>query len=212
MTVTPGGPLTLEDIADARAYERERAAFRQRIIELKKLRRVAVGPIVSFVFENRETIRFQIQEMARAEKLYTDEAIQAELDTYNPLIPAPGQLSATMFLELTTRQELEEWLPRLVGIEKAPRLLIGGEGAAGEVVQAVVDEAHAAQLTRQEVTASVHYVRFELAPEQVERFRREPVKLALDHPEYKEETLLQEATKASLLEDLTGTAHQAGGW
>ena len=111
--------LTLGDIADARAYERERDAFRQRVIELKRRRRVHVGTLVTFVFENRDTIRFQIQEMARAEKILSDEAIQHEIDTYNALIPDPGQLSATVFLELRSKMELLEWLPKLVGIERS---------------------------------------------------------------------------------------------
>src|SRR5579884_1166174 len=105
--------LTLDDILDLRAYEREREAFRARVIELKKLRRVALGPLVSVVFENLDTVRFQIQEMARAERMLTDEAIQNELDAYNPLIPDPGELSATLFLELTSDAELREWLPKL---------------------------------------------------------------------------------------------------
>lgn len=200
--MSANAPLTLDDIADARAYERERADFRERIIQLKKVRRVAVGPIVTFVFENRDTIRFQIQEMARAEKLYSDEAIQEELNTYNPLIPRQGELSATMFIELTSKAELENWLPRLVGIERAPRLVIG-EGSDSEIVQARVDPSHAAQLTREEVTASVHYVGFSLDPGQVARFRAEPVRLGIDHPEYREETLLSEETKNSLLTDLS---------
>lgn len=195
--------LTLDDIADVRAYERERAEYRERIIQLKKIRRVPVGPIVTFVFENRETIRFQIQEMARAEKLFTDESIQEELDTYNPLIPEPGQLSATMFIELTSRDEMEYWLPRLVGIERAPRLVIG-DGPDAVVVSADVDPSHASQLTRDEVTAAVHYVGFSLDPEQVARFRAEAVRLGVAHPEYNEQTLLSEETKKSLLGDLFG--------
>jgi hypothetical protein len=79
--------LTLDDIADLRAYERERDRFRSRVIAVKKRRRVAVGPFITLVFENRDTIRFQIQEMARVEKLLSDSAIQTELDIYNPLIP-----------------------------------------------------------------------------------------------------------------------------
>src|SRR5688572_18912835 len=122
--------LTLDDIADLRAYERERAGFRDRIIALKKLRRVAVGPIITVMFENRDTMRFQIQEMARVEKILTDEAIQHEVDTYNALIPEPGQLSATLFLELTSKMALVEWLPKLVGIERSVEVVIGaGEGA-----------------------------------------------------------------------------------
>jgi Protein of unknown function (DUF3501) len=196
-------PLTLDDIVESRAYEREREEFRARIIALKKVRRVAVGPVVTMVFENRETIRFQVQEMARAERLATDAAIQTELDMYNALIPGPGRLSATMFIELTSRAEMEEWLPRLVGIEGAVELILGpGEGAG--VVGGEVDEDHAAQLTRPEVTPAVHYVRFSLSPQQIERFAEGPVRLAITHPRYEERVHLSDETKASLLQDLLG--------
>jgi hypothetical protein len=195
--------LTLDDIADLRAYERERSEFRERIIELKRRRRIPVGLYVSLVFENRDTIRFQIQEMARVEKLITDEAIQGELDTYNPLIPAAGQLCATLLLELTSKEQLQEWLPKLVGIERSVALRIGeGDGAA--LVRAAPEQAHAEQLTREETTASVHYVHFEVAPELIERFATEPVALLIDHPAYAEETPLSEANRAELLADLRG--------
>ena len=94
--------LTLDDIADVRAYERERPEFRHAVIALKRVRRVALGDFVTLVFENAQTIRFQIQEMARAEKLLSDEAIETELRIYNPLVPEPGQLCATLFVELTS--------------------------------------------------------------------------------------------------------------
>ena len=193
--------LTLADIVDLRAYEREREALRTRIIELKRVRRVPVGPIVAVVFENRETIRFQVQEMVRAERMLTDAAVQAELDTYNPLIPRPGQLSATLFLELTTQAELEEWLPKLVGIEASVELRVG-EGSGATVVRCRVDEAHAAQLTREEVTASVHYVGFDVPGEVVGAWLDEPVVLAVEHPSYAHTTRLSAETKQSLLSDL----------
>ena len=202
--------LTLDDIADARAYEREREEFRARVIALKTIRRVPVGPVVSVVFENRDTIRFQIQEMARAERILSDAGIQTELDIYNPLIPERGELSATLYIELTSRPQMEEWLPKLVGIERALQLQIGaskndtrGNGSQ-TVVPAEVDAAHEATLTREEVTASVHYVRFALTPEQIEQFRDAPVALAAEHPAYPETTVLSPETKSSLLEDLLG--------
>lgn len=194
--------LILDDIADARAYEREREEFRTRVIGLKKVRRVPVGPVVSVVFENRETIRFQIQEMARAERIMSDSGIQTELDVYNPLIPEPGELSATLYVELTSRPQMEEWLPKLVGIERAVQLEIGGPPAA--VVRCDVDPAHEAALTREEVTASVHYVHFSLTPAQVQRFRDETVALAIEHPGYQERTVLSPETKSSLIDDLLG--------
>ena len=89
-TSAPSRKLTVGDIADTRAYERVRDAFRAEMIELRRRRRVAIGTIVTVTFENRETMRFQIQEMARVEQIVTDEGIQEELDAYNPLIPEAG--------------------------------------------------------------------------------------------------------------------------
>jgi hypothetical protein len=193
--------LTLDDIADLRAYEREREAFREHVIALKKRRRVGVGPVITLVFENRDTVRFQVQEMARAERMLTDEAIQGELDAYNPLVPDAGQLVATMFLELTSKAELVEWLPKLVGIERSVALRLG-EGADEVVVRAQPDEAHAAQLTREELTASVHYVRFQLDEAAIAAFTRGPVAVFVDHPAYRESTALSRPTWSELLTDL----------
>jgi hypothetical protein len=191
--------LTLDDIADLRAYERERDAFRARIIDLKKRRRVAVGPFVTLVFENRDTIRFQIQEMARAEKILTDDGIQAELDVYNPLIPEAGSLSSTLFIELTSKDDLMQWLPKLVGVERAVELRIDDD-----VVHARPDAEHERQLTRDTITASVHYVHFDLTPDQVERFVSSRVQLAVAHENYAYATELSKPTKESLVLDLRG--------
>jgi len=195
--------LTLDDITDLRAYERERDEVRRHVIALKKNRRIAVGPFVSIVFENRDTIRFQIQEMARAEKILSDEAIQGELDIYNPLIPEPGSLAATMFIELTSKDELMEWLPKLVGIEGAVELRIG-DGGNELRVAARVDPDHERQLTRETITASVHYVHFDVPADAVARFAAEPVRVALAHSNYAYATELSPASKESLLQDLLG--------
>jgi hypothetical protein len=192
--------LTLDHISDLRAYERERDDFRREVIALKRRRRVPLGEFVTLLFENRQTVRFQIQEMARAEKLITDDAIETELRIYNPLIPGPGQLCATLFIELTSKEALMEWLPKLVGIEGAVALRLPD----GELVRAVVDEDHGKQLTRDEITASVHYVRWDLTPDQVERFTAGPVALVADHPEYTVETPLTADTVAELTSDLRG--------
>jgi Protein of unknown function (DUF3501) len=188
--------LTMDDIADLREYERERESFREHVIALKKKRRISLGPIITLVFENRDTIRFQIQEMARAERMLTDEAIQTELDIYNPLIPEPGRLSATLFIELTSKAELEEWLPKLVGIERSVVLRIGDD-----VVRARPEDAHEEQLTRDDVTASVHYVWFDLTPAQVAALATAPVTLATDHPSYEHATTLLPDTVAELATD-----------
>jgi hypothetical protein len=190
--------LALDDIADMRAYEREREQFRRHIIELKQRRRVSVGDIVTLVFENRDTIRFQIQEMARVEKLLSDEAIQVELDVYNPLIPEPGTLSATLFIELTTKGDLEHWLPRLVGIERSVYIQL----ADGSRVTAAVDKEHAEQLTRDDVTAAVHYVRFDFSPEQAAAFGTGSVSLGVDHANYAHSVPFAARTVTELLQDL----------
>ena len=192
--------LTLDDIADLRAYEREREAFRDHVIALKKRRRVGIGPVVTVVFENRDTVRFQIQEMARAERMLTDEAIQTELDIYNTLVPEGNQLACTLFIELTSDDLLRNWLPKLVGIERSLALQIGDD----LVVPSTPEAQHEAQLTREEITASVHYVYFNLTPEQVDAFERGPVTLAVDHPNYQEATPLSAETVAELLQDLRG--------
>lgn len=189
--------LNLADISDLRAYEREREEFRREVIALKRLRRISLGPVVTVVFENRVTMRFQIQEMARAERMMSDTALEEELRAYNPLIPEPGELSLTVFLELTSEAELRDWLPRLVGIEKSFVLRIG-EGPEAVSIRCEVDEDHASQLTRDEITASVHYVRFSLGSDERHRFSREPVTLLTDHPSYQHEYRLTEETKVSL--------------
>lgn len=196
--------LQMADIMDARAYEREREGFRRDVISLKKLRRVQIGPIVSVVFENRTTMRFQVQEMARAERMHTDAQIQEELDVYNPLIPRRGELSMTMFIELTSEADLRRWLPELVGIETSVVLAIG-DGAGTARVRCVVDPGHASQLTREEVTASVHYVRIVLDQELAARFAIERTALETDHTNYRHAVELAEATKASLVADWSTT-------
>ena len=192
--------LTLDDIDDARAYERERDEFRSHVIALKKRRRITIGQFVTLVFECRDTIRFQIQEMARAERLHTDEAIQAELDIYNPLLPTPGRLSATLFLELTTDEMLREWLPRLVGIERSIELRVGDH-----VVSCTPEAAHQAQLTREATTAAVHYIEFNLTPGQVAALADPDadVRLAVAHPEYQHEVSLSADTRRELVADVT---------
>ncbi len=193
--------LTLADISDLRQYERERDEFRRHVIELKKRRRVGIGPFVTVLFENRDTIRFQIQEMARVEKLITDEAIEGELRAYNPLIPEAGELACTLFIELTSELALRDWLPRLVGIERSLELRLGA-GSDRQAVACIPDEEHAEHLTREETTASVHYVHFRLAPDQVAALEAGPVALAVAHAEYDHETPLGDATVAELLADL----------
>jgi hypothetical protein len=204
--MSEAGPLTLADIADQRAYERERDEFRRAVIEVKKLRRVSIGPVITITFENRLTMRFQVQEMARAERMFSDEQIQGELDVYNRLLPEPGELSATLFLELTNDELLREWLPKLVGIEEAVEFRIGQPGTE-DVVRSVPEAEHASHLTRETVTSAVHYVRFRFTEAQIAAFADGPVVLAVSHPQYPDGasgTELSGAARSELLKDLRG--------
>jgi hypothetical protein len=189
--------LTLADIADTRAYERERADFRARMIDTKERRRVHLGTIVSVSFENRDTMRYQIQEMARVEGLKTDAEIQEELDIYNAVIPDPGHLSATLFIELTSDAQMREWLPKLVGIERSLVFQLPD----GSTVRSEPEAGHAAQLTRAHVTAAVHYLTWSFTPAQVDAFI-DGARLVIDHPAYLEVAELRPATVAELRTDL----------
>jgi hypothetical protein len=135
------------------------------------------------------------------EKILTDKGIQTELDTYNSLIPEPGNLAATLFIELVDEGELRLWLPELVGIEQSIELRCGA-GDETLVVPCIPEAAHAAQLTRVEVTASVHYITFEFTPSEVAAFSAGPVTLAVTHPRYEYETPLGAESVAELLADL----------
>ena len=194
-------PLTLADVLDLRAYERVREDYRSRIIARKRDRRVALGPVMTLVFECFDTVRFQVQEMARAEKIISDEAIQVELDIYNRLLPGEGELSATLFIELTSDGALREWLPRLVGIERQL-----GVSLDGEVVASAPEAEHAAALTRDTVTPAVHYVRFAFTEAQVAAFGDAwEVALVATHPAYEAKTDLPASVRRELLGDLLGT-------
>ena len=195
--MTASRALTLADILDQRAYERRRADERRRVTALRARRRVEVGPVISVAFESRDTIWYQIQEMARAERIATDEGIAEELAAYNPLVPEPGQLRATMFLELTEDAQMREWLPKLVGIERHVVLELPG----GEQVRCTVDAQHVSALTRETVTSAVHYLGFDLSAAQRDAFG-EGAALVVDHPEYRHRTVLSADAVAELAGDL----------
>ena len=196
----PPRKFTIDYILDLRAYERVRDESRAEVIELKKLRRITLGPVLTLMFENRVTMRSQIHEMIRAEKVMRDEQVMEELQAYNPLIPEAGQLSATLFIELVNEDEMREWLPKLVNIESSIVIRLSD----GSEIRSITEEAHAEQLTRDYVTAAVHYVRFELTSEQIEKFALNGAEIASDHPAYRQSVALQPSTVTELLSDLWG--------
>lgn len=194
-------PLERGDLLDAESYERARPGYRDAIIALKARRRVAVGDRVSLVFESRETLRFQVQEMLRVERIHDPERMQHELHVYNELLPGPGELSATLFIEITDPSRVRTELDRLVGIDEHVSLLLG-EPPAGFAIPARFDP-H--QMEEDRISA-VQYVRFVLEPQQIDAFAHAelPARLRIDHPNYGAEAVLSEATRRELLADLRG--------
>lgn len=189
-------PEELHSLAD---YEKIRDSFRQEIMEEKKKRRVQVGPYVSLTFENRETILFQIQEMLRVERIEDPAKVQEEIDVYNDLIPEEGELSATLFIEITDEGKIKEILDRLIGIDR-PNIVHFQIGK--KKVPAIFE---AGRSTDEKISA-VHYVRFKWNPTTIETFRSEKENyLVVEHANYKERTLISEETKKALLEDLDQT-------
>ena len=188
--------LTFDDIKDLREYERDRDEFRRQIVEMKKRRRVQLGDLLTITFENTNTMRFQIQEMARIERMLTDEQIRNELDTYNQLIPGPNELSGTLFVEIDNKERLYEWLPKLVGIQRAVSIWLHD----GSSVPSTPEDEE--RLTREETTTTVHYLKFRFTPEHVDAFAAGPVRIVVDHPNYNAVVELTEQQRSELVEDL----------
>jgi hypothetical protein len=185
-------PLVLSDLPSPEEFLRVRESMRRRVIELKARRRAAVGPHVTLLFENRETVRWQVLEMCRVEGHVTEEKRREELDVDNEMLPEDGGLAATMFLELPGEALLKTWLPKLVGIEEHVVLRFGGrEVRAG----------FEAGRSKETTTSCVHYVKFALSDVERRLFASSEVVLAVDHPAYRHQTTLSKATRESLVSD-----------
>jgi len=192
--------LTLDDILELDRYELVREEYRKRILAHKRDRRVAVGDKVTMLFEDRETVRYQIQEMARVERIREPEKLEDEIEAYGELIPARDQLSATLFIEIPELTQVKPELDNLVGIDESVCIAIG-EGEAEESIRGHFDER---QLEEDRISA-VHYVRFPFTPAQRERFASaECLRLRIDHANYRAEAKIGAATRTSLLRDLHG--------
>jgi hypothetical protein len=164
---------------------------------LKRRRRIALGELLSVVFENTDTMRWQVQEMARAERMLSDDAIAGEVATYNELIPDAGELSGTLFVELTDDASLREWLPKLVGVEGHVHFDVGD--GFGTRVDAIPEDEE--RLTREDVTATVHYLKFRFSPQEQVQFAAGPVRIVVDHPDYGVIVPLTDAQRAELARD-----------
>jgi hypothetical protein len=169
-----------EDLLPLEVYARERSAFRARVIEHKKNRSVRLGENLTLLFEDELTIRYQVQEMLRIEKIFEDDGIQGELDAYNPLVPDGSNWKATMLIEYPDAEERRVMLARLKGVER--RVWVRVEGCAP--VYAIADE----DLEREndEKTSSVHFLRFELDAGMRARLGQGAgLAIGVDHPAYR---------------------------
>jgi hypothetical protein len=189
--------LATSEILNLVEYEKVRDARRREIIESKKPRRVAVGRYLTFVFENRETVWFQIQEMVRAERIVDEAKIAEEVEVYNTLLPRPGELAATMLIEITEPSQIKPVLDTLLGIDTRDyvKLTVGPHAIVGDFETGHSDE------ERGKLSA-VHLVRFALPPEARRIFMAAEVVLVVEHPNVRARMVLSAETKLSLLKDL----------
>ena len=191
------GKITLDSLMSLEAYSKYRKAHKPDIIAHRKLRSVRLGDNINLQFESETTIRYQIQEMLRIEKIFEEEGIQQELDAYVPLMPDGHNWKGTLLLEYPDVNERKRELARLIGVED--RMFVEVEGQAR--VYAIADE----DLEREndEKTSAVHFVRFELTPAMCAAVKAGAgVKLGCDHTNYPAHTQVAPETLASLAGDL----------
>lgn len=189
-------PITIPDIQNLHEYELARSDTRRRVIDLKKRRRVALGPLMTLVFENRDTVRFQIQEMLRAERIVRPEKVQEEIDVYNELLPEQGQVAATLFIEVTDPAAVQSTLDGFVGLDEPGRLVLALGGRAFPAL-------FAAGQSREDRISAVHYIRFSVGSEGARLLAEgAPAVLRVDHGGYRAEAVLPQATVEELRGDL----------
>lgn len=190
--------VTLDDVVGLARYEELRPELRRRIIELKRDRRVAVGDHITFVFENGDTVRFQIQEMLRAERITDLDRIREEVEVYNELVPGDSELSSTMLIEITEQENIRAELVRLIGIDEAVSMTLGEDLR----IPAVFEGGR----SKEDKLSAVQYVRFPFGEAARAAFARPktPVHLVIDHRNYQARTAIEGRVRASLQRDLAG--------
>ncbi|WP_437691345.1 DUF3501 family protein [Sorangium sp. So ce176] len=188
-------PIDRNEVLGIGEYEAIRERFRSRIIEEKRPRRVRIGDHLTAVFENRDSVLFQIQEMLRTERITSESGILHEIETYNDLIPAPGQLSLTLFVEIPERALRDKMLVDLVGLEDTVSLEVDGvtARATGKRDGSMEDR-----------TTAVHYLKVDLPAEAQAAIKaRKAASLVVAHPRYTVKAPLGRATVDRLAEDLS---------
>ena len=188
--------LKREDLFSLEEYAEQRSNIRKNVMNVKKLREVNLGEHIRLLFENQQTVQYQVQEMLRIEKIFEAAGIQDELDVYNPLIPDGSNLKATMMIEYTDVVERTKALSNLIGIEKSIYFQVGNH----QNVYAICNE----DLEREtdEKTSSVHFMRFEFEQTMIADFCKGiNVKIGVSHPNYDCEIILEQRVKDQLNQD-----------
>jgi hypothetical protein len=190
--------ITRDSIMALETYAKARQEFRAQVMLHKKIRKVYLGEDVTLIFEDELTIRYQIQEMLRAEKIFEEQGIIDEIEAYRALVPDGGNWKATMMIEYPDPIERADKLTKLIDIEKKIWVGVGGY----EPVYAIADE-DLARAT-EEKTSAVHFLRFELTQNMVKALRKDaPLSMGVDHPNY--QVLIEQvdrAVRSSLINDL----------
>lgn len=193
----PRGPLTADDLYSLERYARCRPDFRARVLEHKRDRTTAIGPDVTWIFEDRLTIQYQVQEMLRVERIFEPDGIREELEAYNPLIPDGSNFKVTFLIEYPDPEQRKVALARMKGIEQ--RCYVQVEGF--DRVFAIADED--LERENEEKTSSVHWLRFELTPAMRSAVRSGAgVTAGIDHAAYRHSAALPSATVRALAADL----------
>jgi len=194
---TERAPIERGSLLSLEAYARQRNEFRAKVMEHKKRRTVHLGAHLTLQFEDELTIRYQVQEMLRIERIYEDDGIQGELDAYNPLVPDGSNWKATMLIEYPDPEERKRMLGQLKGIER--QVWVQVEGC--ERVHAIADED--LERENEEKTSSVHFLRFEFSVPMREALRaRAQVIIGVEHPAYRATAELGPEVRAALAADL----------
>jgi Protein of unknown function (DUF3501) len=190
-------PVERSEILDLGAYEQIREQYKTRVIADKRARRVALGPNMTVLFENHDTVLFQIQEMLRTERISSESAIRHEIETYNELVPSESELSATIFVEYDDRDERERMLEKLAGLEDKFYVLVAGERFAVKPDT---------RNDRSDRTLAVHYVKFPLsAAARAAVGAKKPLRLGVDHAAYRAEVELPAPLVARFAEELAAS-------
>ena len=186
--------ISRDEVLEIGAYERIRENFLRSVLERKRARYVKLGPNMTALFENRDSVLFQVQEMLRTERITQEKAILHEIETYNALVPGDSELSATLFIEYQERAERERMLVALAGIEDKFRLRVGHE------LLPVVPDQRGSDHDR---TMAVQYVKFPLTKTALAALQAGNVAVALEveHPQYSASSPLTPATLQSLRDD-----------